>query len=363
MENKDLEIDESLVTENENEEENKRALLIASRRKRRKWRLLILLLLLCGTGTMLATSTYAWFTSNKAVSVQTFKVNIAAKNGIQVSADGTKWKSIVQTSDLTSVHGTTYTSSVNQIPSNLEPVSSVGTITSGKMEMFYGTVTTNTAGTDFILTADKSEETECNGAACSDDAKFIAFDLFFKVDANTDLYLTTGSGVTTDDPTDTGIKNASRIAFVNLGTKDAGSSLSEIQGINSGTNVYIWEPNYDVHTPAGVAAAKDTYNITTTATGGTVIPYKGVKAEIASDAQIPLNSDNTTYFDDVTPTYTTVANFTEYQQIFSLSKGITKVRVYMWVEGQDVDCENNASGGNINFDIKFSTEKPADSGE
>lgn len=35
------------------------------RRKRKKYRLLILLLLLFGTGVMLATSTYAWFTSNK----------------------------------------------------------------------------------------------------------------------------------------------------------------------------------------------------------------------------------------------------------------------------------------------------------
>ena len=30
----------------------------------------------------------------------------------------------------------------------------------------------------------------------------------------------------------------------------------------------------------------------------------------------------------------------------------------MWVEGQDVDCENNASGGEINFDLKISTVPP-----
>ena len=49
------------------------------RKKRRKYRLLILLLLLLGTGTMLVTSTYAWFTSNKNVSVSSIKVNIDAK--------------------------------------------------------------------------------------------------------------------------------------------------------------------------------------------------------------------------------------------------------------------------------------------
>ena len=33
---------------------------------------------------------------------------------------------------------------------------------------------------------------------------------------------------------------------------------------------------------------------------------------------------------------------------------ITKVRIYFWVEGQDVDCENNASGGDISLKLQFS---------
>ena len=77
-----------------------------NRRKRKKYRLLILLLLLFGTGIMLATSTYAWFTANKTVSIGTLQVQIEAKNGIQISADGTNWKSIVQKTDLTSASTT-----------------------------------------------------------------------------------------------------------------------------------------------------------------------------------------------------------------------------------------------------------------
>ena len=42
------------------------------------------------------------------------------------------------------------------------------------------------------------------------------------------------------------------------------------------------------------------------------------------------------------------------QKIFALTAGITKVRVYMWIEGQDVDCENNASIGNITLNLQFS---------
>ena len=39
--------------------------------------------------------------------------------------------------------------------------------------------------------------------------------------------------------------------------------------------------------------------------------------------------------------------------LFTINAGITKVRIYAWVEGQDVDCENDASGTNVTFNIKF----------
>ena len=105
------------------------------RRERRKYRLLILLLLMLGTGIMLATSTYAWFTANKTVAVSTLNVNIEAKNGIQISADGTKWKSILQKTDITSANAT-YKASENQLPDTLEPVSTAGVVdANGKFPM------------------------------------------------------------------------------------------------------------------------------------------------------------------------------------------------------------------------------------
>lgn len=355
-------MEEKVLTEQEIREKERK-----ERRKRRKYRLLILLLLLCGTGIMLATSTYAWFTSNKNVSVNPITVNIEAKNGIQISADGTNWKSIVQTSDLTSVHSTTYTASVNQIPDTLEPVSTAGIPdANGYLPMYYGTVVTSESTAhngEYILTAEKTTEVNGTGTA-NPDGKFIAFDLFFKVNSATDLYLVSGSGAKTPDVTDTGIKNASRIGFVIEGNTTSGDTISNIQALNAGTSAtsYIWEPNYDVHTAAGVANARDVYGITTTQTGGSVLTYSGIIAPIAAANDILLGqateATSSTLFKSVTPTYTTDVAFATYKQIFSLAAGITKIRIYMWVEGQDVDCENNASGGNITFDLKISTENP-----
>ena len=46
---------------------------------------------------------------------------------------------------------------------------------------------------------------------------------------------------------------------------------------------------------------------------------------------------------------------TNYEELFNLTpKTITKMKVYFWVEGQDVDCENNASGGDITLKLQFS---------
>ena len=330
------------------------------KRRNRKNRILILLIALFFTTVMFATTTYAWFTANQTVTVSTLTVNVEAQNGIQISTDGTNWKSIIQTADITGVHDTTYTSSVNQVPATMEPVSTAGNIDStGKMEMYYGVIGSDSQGR-YILTATKSTEQE------GTTGKFIAFDLFFKVDAATDIYLTTNSGVRTTDDTDTGIKNASRIGFVVLGNTSAGSSISDIQSLNAGTsaNKYIWEPNYDVHTAAAVAHARDTYNVTTTETGGSLLAYAGVKAPIDSTDGVLVNTNGATayptnysdFFANVTPSYSTIAGFSTKQQIFSLQAGVTKVRVYMWIEGQDVDCENSASGGTITYDLQITTE-------
>jgi|GEM_PF-1572461 hypothetical protein len=43
-------------------------------------------------------------------------------------------------------------------------------------------------------------------------------------------------------------------------------------------------------------------------------------------------------------------------KVFSLKAGITKVRMYMWIEGQDVDCEDDASGSNIAFDLQLTVK-------
>ena len=331
---------------------------------RRKSRAILLLLLLLVTGCMLGTSTYAWFTSNKTVGVSDITVNIAAKNGIQVSVDGTNWKSIVSTTDLLGAN-TNYAAAKNQIPSvsnSIQPVSTVGTILDGGfMQMFVGDVPSNDAG-DYILTSKAS--TEAHGST----GDFIAFDIFLKSDTAVDLDMTGSSGVSASG-TDTGIKNASRVAFVVEGNTTVDAEVSTIQslGLTAGSTegVYFWEPNYNVHSKTGIINARDTYGLDILENEESALAYDGIKAAIAAEDNILLGNANKTKYPEkfgaVEMDYLTKDTFAgeETQSIFSLQPGITKVRVYMWIEGQDVDCENSASGGNINYSLQFTIHEEA----
>jgi predicted ribosomally synthesized peptide with SipW-like signal peptide len=318
----------------------------------------ILILLLIAI--LLIASTYAWFTANKTVTISTLNVNVQSANGLQISCDGQSWKAVLDNNDIAPNTGrveTNYSSNTNQIPTELNPVSTIAAANAnGKLNMYLGTVigdadtTSPTYGQDVLTTA---LETEAKGTS----GNFVAFDIFLKVDRDTDIKLTSASDVTSADATDRGLKNASRVAFVvaaDADVKAAGAALSDIQAVKPSV-VYIWEPNSNVHTDAAVSHGISNYGFTSsTLNNSTVLSsYKGVKGV---GTKVILNSSDTNVFGEVTPAYQTLENNAVDTDVFSLKQGITKVRVYLWVEGQDIDCENTASGAGLNFDIQLEAD-------
>ena len=299
------------------------------------------------------TTSYAWFSSNRVVSIDSLDVHVQADGGLEVSTDAINWKQVVTVQDIMDANQN-YRNSVNQIPYQLNPVSSGGTINGGRLELFKGQAT-NTNSTDFILVAERSEETESFGEDSEGD--FIAFDLFFRTTSNKELYISSNSKETYLGDTSKGIENATRVAFLNEG--NSGDSAGTAQGLNGANKAYIWEPNYDTHTAYGVQNAQNIYGITTSQIGGSLLPYDGVVREIPSSSQVLLqNANSTTYpelFRRVNVDISTPKNGSTNQKVFDLEPSITKVRVYMWLEGQDVDCEDNASYGDVSFQLEFTT--------
>lgn len=327
--------------------------MATKKNRKKKKKLSSLIALLVFAIVALGTTTYAWFTSNRTVTISTLDVHVEAQNGLQISTDAATWKTVITNDDIITGYGT----DKNQVPTSMEPVSTVGELDeNGLMKMYYGTIKSAEDGTQ-ILTASKT--TESKGTS----GKFIAFDTFLKVEAETEIEMTSSSSVLPkNELTDVGLQNAARVAFIIEGNAEVTDDTSDIRALKTsdGSNVLVWEPNYDVHTSAAVAAARDTYGITTVTEGADRIEYSGVKAEISEELETPVllsqsnAAKNPTYFDVVNPTFTTVKNFEAPVTVFTLQPGVTKVRVYMWIEGQDVDCENNASGTDISYNVQFS---------
>ncbi len=364
------------------------------KKKENKRRLLLLIVLLVLTAVMLGTASYAWFTSNKKVSVDNLNVDVRAVNGLEISADAVNWGVKIDKDNLISNE---WADNNNQLPDTLGNVSTVGNLYVDEngynyIEFFDGSVATecpngspDCENATYTLTAYKKGEKRCydtnsaqqpNSSAgidkCGSTGKHLmAFDIYLKVDKDdTTLYITENAGVSHVGQTDLGIKNTTRVAFLNRGFVDYttyrdGDGTSEgyqlAQELNEAGDVIIWEPNFNTHTSSGVAAARTFYGITNLVVGdnNSAVAYEGVKAEITSP--IDLTKTNSTqypaYFQSVTPDIKTEATGHNRKDTgIVLDSGVTKLRVYFWVEGQDVDTENRATGSNMKLDLEFSID-------
>ena len=329
---------------------------MSKRTKQKKYRLFYLLLLLLITTVSLTTSTYAWFTTNRMVQIDLLDVSVRAQGGIEVSVDGTSWKSKILLEDLQNA-SEKYATNTNQIPFVLEAVSTIGELEDGKMKMFKGTAMNNSSG-KYVLEVTRTNEEQSYGD--ESEGVFIAFDLFLKTTTNTNLYLTPESNAKYLGEKSVGIENAARFAFIEEGTTTIDASLNTIQNLktNDNSKVYIWEPNYDTHTEHGIENASEIYGLNIS-NPSNPISYDGVAKEIRKNMNITTDNASAEnypeYFKKVDVKYYTKNGFDTNIEIFNLKAGITKIRVYMWVEGQDVDCENNASIGNMSLNLQFST--------
>lgn len=317
--------------------------------KNKKRRRLILIPLFLSF-ILLITTTYAWFSANRVVSIESLDVHVQADGGIEVSTDATNWKQVITVSDIQNA-SQNYGGAVNQIPYRIYPVSTGGTITNGYLNLYKGDAT-NSGSTDFILVTNKSTETSSFGE--NSEGTFIVFDLFFKLNEAKTLYLSSNSTVEYTGDKTNGIENATRVAFLNEGSA---SGTSAAQSLRGASEAIIWEPNYDTHTEYGVQHARETYGITTSQTGGSLLSYDGVISDISESNKVLVQNANANtypnYFKRVNVKAYTPKNNSNNVELLTLSPTITKVRIYMWIEGQDVDCENNASYGDIKFNLEF----------
>ena len=362
--------------------------------------------------TLLVGVSLAWFSVNEGVHLNTITIRMEGVQGVEFSADGVNYSTTISVDDLMD-NGALIPQKIDVVStagyvSNgliqfymLNDTGSSGsklTYNSAVMPLIPSIRNGQIAG--WVKT--DPEVGELNEPMASADVTtgpYVVFDLYVHHFGTQNLILNSGTSVYGDSQIASHI--ASRVAFVNLGTISGSSYNDDVANLTSlNTSVTaqakIYEPNALFHAPdaigdesyAGTSSASGTYDtyygIKAVKTNIPSMPYsqddimnmgvayiyteKGVNYTISTDGLEAVNSiyyagacvthDTSTYVDELTSTVLTDQYLTSNYTLATFEGAgecYSKLRVYMWLEGQDGDCINQVSGTSIYFDIRFTT--------
>jgi hypothetical protein len=379
-----------------------------SRKRAKRIRNLIVVSTL--TAVVLSVSTYAWFIGMRTVNVSSFDVEIASTDSLLLSLNGQDWDTTVSISQAT-LDTVSYAGHTNTWGGRgLIPISTIGDmdVSASRMILYEKASLTTTPGGYRLLAS------RVNNTGATEQDGYVAFDLFIKNFSGTQyiktlneldeeaIYLTTDSKVTVaaDGVANTGIENSVRVAFAEIG-RVAGTTndVTTITGITCNPaaespvtgicrKAQIWEPNDKYHTVDAISwyatscLARKAADLTKTASYGpekcgtvvndTAYPTYAVSAPISSADRVdiydgaayngyePVEPETSLlypypYFTDTMRDYTGVTRPT----FMNLApNSITKVRIYIYIEGQDVDNYDFASiGKKIAVEFGFTKER------
>ncbi|MGN1478499.1 MAG: hypothetical protein ACI4XH_01930 [Acutalibacteraceae bacterium] len=296
---------------------------------------------------VLTSSTFAWFSMSKKASVDAMDLTVSSPEGIQISANASAWTAslsideIFDTDDTTTSRYDAYEGNANLYPTDLVPASSAflnANTDTGFPNFFKATLDDN--GNANVT---KIAETAGN----DDNAGIIAFDLFFKVANQTTVYFGTSQFT---DSANTDVLTALRVAFIPLGNAAIGTPASTVTGLKNFVAQSASNVIYEVDTlnrSADAIANGQSDNIALTTK-----PLNGTVTSVATDKGIITSGS---VAGDLRGTFVK-SNATDSTKSFVLNAGITKMRVYIWVEGQDVDCLNSIAGAAFNVALNFTID-------
>ncbi len=379
-----------------------------SQKNKRKSEMNAMFFIILIAAVMFIISTYAWFSTQKNVSITNLQGTVEVAEGLEISLDAQNWSNGIvlgKEEGQLSIIDNAYTGHHNISPTEMLPVSTLGLVSSNTMtdlKMLRGKIENSK-----ILSEIKPMNEQQTDATKADYPGYFAFDIFLKNSSKNDtqddiLQLNYDSSLEIMDASkvNTGLQNTARVAFVKYsGTSDVMANqatiLKETAGVGVGavssyiSDVAIWEPNSNAHSEYIVtnnnmitwSAADSTAYATKTLDNGkkgfdvtTQMPTYALK-ESSEGATINDiykwdGSETKVQKQYVLQTKVTAKASTEddyaledgVQDLVSTSNGTTKfgiapskisrIRIYVWLEGQDVDCINYAShGGGIKVNI------------
>lgn len=281
---------------------------------------------------VLTSSTFAWFSMAKRVEVETMELNITSPDGVQLSGNANAFTTMLTLADLkgeSTARWAAYEGNQNNFPELLSPSSSVFDTTRALPKFFSGSI-------------DDSGKINATQVLTDVASGYVAFDIFVKVGQDMPVYWNETT-VTCADNED--VTSAMRVALVNCGTVAAKAEADAILGAlpaNPFQNrVVMYEPNSTNHTDASGY------------TDGATVPNNYVFAAFSNRTptgngkNIMQEAQYVTSFKGTTVTDADRAQ----NAYFNAVAGINRIRVYLWMEGNDVDCANDVAGATINFNL------------
>jgi len=307
----------------------------------------LMLLVTFFLGVLLITSAYAWFQASLNVKIKFINLVVSKNNGLFISLDGVDFGSSVEISRqnlIRELKNTYPTNNSQWAKLGLSPVSSNGILDSNheKFEMYGASDYELDPSTEkgYLSTKKLAED------YISDRKSYIAFDLFLKnvtgSPVSDNLYIDNGTGIKLDDEGTEqveGLINSSRIGFVKIGSVPLESSVDEIQNIkcNNNCQMVIYEPNATDHTELSIERAKK-YGVNLL--DGQYFPTYAITGEMDFFEMSQLFQTNIPENFGLQITRVSID-----KPIFEIPDGITKIRVYVWLEGQDIDSLETRSEG------------------
>lgn len=393
---------------------------IKNKRKRRKNRKIALLFSLTGiTAIILIVETYAWFIGTGSVYANEFQIGVSAGENLLLSLDGSSWDDTIDISEAsikaaeTGTDGKAYEGNTNHWAgtNGLVPISTDGTVDDsiGRLKLYGKSSITATQGGFRLISTQidnySEQTTEKDG--------YVVFDMFIKNGSGSDyisdynelddeaIYLTTNSSVEAvpSGEKNYGLANSVRVAFVQIGrvaatttevtditsiTCDADVADADSTPLCTNTTTTIWEPNDAKHDENLISyfsrVCKQKETVTPEGGGEAEIKYSdeacaeledGTPTETYAVNQNITSSDNVDVYDGLNgytgaTKLTASTTFTDTMKVLKDSSrpaffklaanSITKIRVYIYLEGQDVDNYDLATLGET-IKIKFGFTK------
>ena len=333
-------------------------------------------------------STYAWFSTQRNVSITNLNGTVEVAEGLEISLDAENWSNglvLGEEEGQLDIIDDAYEGNHNIKPTEMLPVSTLGLVGSNRTDLLMLRGTLNNSVQLNNIQAMNEKETNSEMTTYPG---YFAFDVFLKnssrqdeLDDTLQLNYDSSLEIMETENSPTGLQNTARVAFAKYaGTSDtmadAATILKETAGIGVGsspvyiTDVAIWEPNSNDHvdyvvqnnnkiTGAGASfnetTKMDTYALTDNSVGQSIADiYKWDGTERLVQKQNVLQTTKTS-----TEDYSIAEGV---QNLVSTSDGTTdfgiapnkicRLRIYVWLEGQDVDCINYAShGGGVKVNI------------